>query len=216
MARLNVVILAVMTALSAYAADAAPSSAEMRWEPLIAAASARFGIPPDWIGRVIQAESSGHTTLLGKAIRSRAGAIGLMQLMPRTWEEMRSRYALGRNPDDPHDNVMAGTAYLRLMYNRFGYPGLFAAYNAGPSRYTAYLQSRATLPGETTAYLRLFTGLPPLSSAPATLFALRSTPIIGARRTRPFNPSALFAIVELGSAAASPANNQPDNQGDQR
>lgn len=39
------------------------------------------------------------------------------------------------------------------MYDRFGYPGLFAAYNAGPARYAAYLSGRATLPRETRAYM---------------------------------------------------------------
>ena len=57
-----------------------------------------------------------------------------MQLMPRTWNDMRARLALGPDPDDPRDNILAGTAYLRLMYDRFGYPGMFAAYNAGPGR----------------------------------------------------------------------------------
>src|SRR5690606_7307731 len=85
--------------------------------------------------------------------RSRAGAIGLMQLMPGTWAEMRARLGLGRDPDDPRDNILAGTFYLRLMYERFGYPGLFAAYNAGPGRYAAYLTGRQSLPAETIAYL---------------------------------------------------------------
>ena len=38
------------------------------------------------------------------------------------------------------------------MYDRFGYPGLFGAYNAGPARYRAHLAG-AALPGETAAYL---------------------------------------------------------------
>src|SRR3546814_16843640 len=45
------------------------------------------------------------------------------------------------------------TFYLRLMYERFGYPGLFAAYNAGPARYAAHLRPGRTLPGETRSYL---------------------------------------------------------------
>lgn len=124
-----------------------------RWRPLIAEASARFTIPTSWIERVIRAESRGLTTLGGHPIRSRAGAMGLMQLMPPTWIEMRARLGLGNDPDDPHDNILAGTAFLRLMYDRFGYPGLFGAYNAGPGAYAAYLAGRRSLPGETIAYL---------------------------------------------------------------
>ena len=76
-----------------------------------------------------------------------------MQLMPDTWTAMRARLGLGGDPDDPRDNIVAGTAYLRLLYDRFGYPGLFAAYNAGPGRWAAYLQNGRPLPGETIGYL---------------------------------------------------------------
>ncbi len=124
-----------------------------RWQPLIAEAAARFALPPAWIVRVIHAESTGLTEVDGKPIRSRAGAIGLMQLMPATWAAMRATYRLGADPDDPHDNIVAGTAFLRQMYDRFGYPGAFAAYNAGPARYSAYLARRSPLPRETVAYL---------------------------------------------------------------
>lgn len=129
-----------------------------RWRPQIAEASARFGVPEAWIERVIRAESGGRTALGGRPIRSRAGAIGLMQLMPATWTEMRGLLALGPDPDDPRDNILAGTAYLRLMYDRFGYPGLFAAYNAGPARYARHLATGRPLPGETRAYIAQLAG----------------------------------------------------------
>lgn len=134
---------------------ATPAQADQvtRWRPYIAEASGRFGVPVEWIERVIRAESAGLTTLGGRPITSRAGAMGLMQLMPRTWAQMRVALRLGLDPYDPRDNILAGTAYLRLMYDRFGYPGLFGAYNAGPARYAAYLAAERTLPGETHAYL---------------------------------------------------------------
>src|SRR3546814_13425104 len=72
--------------------------------------------------------STRFRSLNGRPIRSRAGAMGLMQLMPATWADMRARVGLGRNPDDPRDNILAATFCLRLMYDRFGYPGLFGAY----------------------------------------------------------------------------------------
>src|SRR3546814_6466977 len=61
--------------------------------------------------------------------------MGLMQVMPGTYEDMRRAHDLGADPHDPRDNILAGTAYLRAMYDRYGYPNLFAAYNAGPGRY---------------------------------------------------------------------------------
>jgi soluble lytic murein transglycosylase-like protein len=45
--------------------------------------------------------------------RSERGAMGLMQIMPKTWTELRARHGLGADPYDPHDNILAGTAYIR-------------------------------------------------------------------------------------------------------
>lgn len=141
-------------------AIAAPSVAQTtaRWRSHISQASIRCGVPANWIERVMRAESNGKTMLDGRPIRSRAGAMGLMQLMPGTWGEMRRTLGLGRDPDEPADNIMAGGCYLRQMYDRFGYPGLFAAYNAGPARYAAHLATARKLPGETIAYLGKVTG----------------------------------------------------------
>lgn len=130
------------------------------WRPHIAEASARFGVPVDWIERVMRAESGGRTTYRGAPVTSSAGAMGLMQLMPGTWQDMRSRLGLGTDPHQPRDNILAGTYYLRLMYERFGHPGMFAAYNAGPARYAAYLEGRGQLPRETVDYLRKVAGAP--------------------------------------------------------
>lgn len=125
-----------------------------RWSDEVREASARFAIPESWIRKVMHAESGGKTWLNGHPIRSSAGAIGLMQLMPGTWDDMREAYGLGPDPDDPRDNILAGAAYLRAMYDRFGYPGLFAAYNAGPARYAQHLASGRRLPHETIAIFR--------------------------------------------------------------
>lgn len=140
------------------AADPPRTDPVSRWRAEIAEASARFGVPAAWIERVMRAESGGQTMLGGRPITSHAGAMGLMQLMPATWTAMRAALGLGGNPHDPHDNILAGTAYLRAMYDRFGYPGLFAAYNAGPGRYAAHLASGRALPAETRAYLADVTG----------------------------------------------------------
>ena len=152
---------------------AAPAQAESvsTWQAQISEASQQFGIPEEWIIRVMRAESGGKTKRNGKPIRSRVGAMGLMQIMPGTWAGLTVRYSLGANPDDPRANILGGTAYLREMYDQFGYPGLFAAYNAGPARYAAYRAGRSRLPRETIAYVTSVTGstssLPLAPSAPA-------------------------------------------------
>jgi len=133
----------------------APASASPidRWQGFIAEASHRFDIPEAWIRAVMQAESGGHAMLDGQPITSRAGAMGLMQIMPETWAELRGRYGLGADPYDPSDNILAGTAYLRDLYARYGYPNLLAAYNAGPARFDEYLFDGQPLPDETRTYL---------------------------------------------------------------
>lgn len=173
---------AVRIALAALALLAAvPANAQSvdRWRPYIAEASARFGVPVEWIERVMRAESGGRTTLDGRPIVSRAGAMGLMQLMPGTWADMRARLGLGHDPHAPRDNILAGTYYLRLMYDRFGYPGLFGAYNAGPAHYSAWLTGRSRLPGETRAYMVSIAGASPVATPRAGLFAVRQRPVAG-------------------------------------
>jgi len=168
------------------AADPPRTDLVSRWHAEIAEASARFGVPVAWIERVMRAESGGQTMLGGRPITSHAGAMGLMQLMPATWAAMRAAHGLGRDPHDPHDNILAGTAYLRAMYDRFGYPGLFAAYNAGPGRYAAHLTSGRALPTETRAYLAQVSGTPlgPSQSLPQRL------------------PTALFVALRTSSTSA--------------
>ena len=158
-----------------------------RWHSYIDEASSRFGIPEVWIRAVMAAESGGQTVLHGQPLTSPAGAMGLMQVMPETYAEMRLRHGLGTDPYDPHDNILAGVAYLRVMYDRYGYPGIFAAYNAGPARFDDQLLRGVPLPDETLHYLqsissdmhdavsaerpdaaaRLRAGVPPMGSPPS-------------------------------------------------
>ncbi len=131
-------------------AQSAPSAEQPSRDPYAAhvtEASQRFGIPEHWIRAVRRVESADDVQAV-----SSAGAMGLMQVMPATWAELRVRYRLGRDPFDPRDNILAGTAYLREMYDLYGSPGFLAAYNAGPVRYEAYLAGRP-LPAETRAYV---------------------------------------------------------------
>jgi soluble lytic murein transglycosylase-like protein len=170
-----------------------------RWAREIAGASSRFGIPKEWIRRVIRAESGGRTSVGGHPIVSSAGAIGLMQLMPGTWNEIRLLLGLGDDPRDPNDNILAGTFYLRSMYDRFGYPGLFAAYNAGPARYSDYLSGSRPLPAETRAYAKRIAGRGAGSpeAGRAGIFAVRTNAKGAATSRAPSSRDGLFA--DLGS-----------------
>ena len=135
------------------ATSAVSTNAVDQWSLFIAEAAKRFAIPEAWIRVVMRAESAGQTMLDGRPITSPAGAMGLMQLMPETYAELRPRFGLGPDPYDPHDNIIAGAAYLRQMFDRYGYPALFAAYNAGPARFEAYAQGHENLPAESWNYL---------------------------------------------------------------
>lgn len=145
-------------ALALFGATPAAADPVARWRPLIEHAAARCGVPAVWIAAVMRAESGGRTEMHERPIVSRAGAMGLMQLMPGTWAEMRDALGLGSDPHAPHDNILAGACYLRRLYDRFGHPGLFAAYNAGPARYAAHLATGNPLPSETRAYLTSLVG----------------------------------------------------------
>jgi soluble lytic murein transglycosylase-like protein len=153
---LCIVILAA-SMLSSGAAHAAQESSATRrpnvssvlpFAAFVTEASRRFGVPEHWIRAVLRVESGAK-----QGARSSKGASGLMQIMPKTWTELRARYGLGANPFDPHDNILAGAAYIRELYDRYGAPGFLAAYNAGPGRYERHLATGRPLPDETQAYV---------------------------------------------------------------
>lgn len=150
------------------------------WGPYITEASQRFDVPDVWVRSVMHVESGGHEFLDGRPITSSAGAMGLMQVMPTTYENMRARYGLGEDPFDPHNNILAGTAYLHEMYDLYGTPAFLAAYNAGPRRLDDYLAGRSTLPDETRRYVAMISpniaGTWPNHRSPAEQLAYNRIP----------------------------------------
>lgn len=127
----------------------APSPVTHPYAPDVADAARRFGIPEAWIWAVMRVESNGNARAV-----SHAGAMGLMQIMPGTWTQLRARHRLGADPFNVRENIMAGAAYLREMYDRYGdVSAMLAAYNAGPGRYDDHLSRGRPLPAETVAYL---------------------------------------------------------------
>ncbi len=91
------------------------------YDPLIESAATKHAIDARIVKAVIQVESA-----FQPRARSSKGAMGLMQLMPRT-----ARQYQARNPYDPASNIEAGTKYLKTLLNEFELPLALAAYNAG-------------------------------------------------------------------------------------
>lgn len=197
--------------------------ATVSWAPLVDEAARRFGIPPEWVHGVMQVESGGRTAMIGRPITSSAGAMGLMQVMPATFAELRARYGLGSDPHDPRANIHAGAAYLREMYDRYGAAYFLAAYNAGPARVDQHLRTGRPLPLETRRYNatllpRLFPGAAsPASSASATVHDLTGLGAIGVRPPFPSrlgpqrraNPARSPVFVTANDTSAAPPT-QPE------
>jgi len=135
-------------------AYAVPGTPDDPWGPHIREAAHRFRVPERWIREVMRQESGGRLyNGGGLPITSRSGAMGLMQVMPRTYDILQRRHGLGSDPYEPRDNILAGAAYIREMHDRYGAPGFLAAYNAGPDRVDLYLAGSTILPDETINYL---------------------------------------------------------------
>jgi membrane-bound lytic murein transglycosylase B len=179
--------LALLGCAPAFGQDVAGQASSRRTDiaSYVAEASQRFGIPEQWIYAVMRTESAGRISAV-----SSAGAMGLMQLMPGTWARQRARFGLDSDPFDPRDNIMAGTSYLREMYDSYGATGMLAAYNAGPGRYEDWRDRGRPLPAETRAYVARIT--PMLQPGSAAAVVASATPV------QPVRPSwtqgQLFAV----------------------
>jgi soluble lytic murein transglycosylase-like protein len=154
---LCIVVILAASMLSSGAAHAEQESLATRrpnelpvrpFAAFVTEASKRFGVPEHWIRAMMHVESSEK-----QRARSSKGAMGLMQIMPKTWTELRARYGFGADPYDVSDNILAGAAYIRELRDRYGAPGFLAAYNAGPGRYERHLATGRPLLDETQAYV---------------------------------------------------------------
>jgi Transglycosylase SLT domain len=181
------------------------------FDDLIDEAARRFGVPGLWIRFVMRSESAGDARAV-----SPKGAIGLMQIMPQTYARLREVYGLGADPFEPRDNILAGAAYLREMYDRYGTPGFLAAYNAGPGRYETYLATGRTLPEETRLYLdrlapliagaqagRVETTADPFAWAAAPLFVRRADPAADIANATALQPHSDGLFLPRGSKRES-------------
>jgi len=147
------IVLFLLTSAVALADDSAAFCSTEPWESFITEAASRFEISAVWIRAILRSESAGCERLNRAPTTSDAGAMGLMQLLPSTWNEYRNRLKFGDNAYDPRDNILAGAAYLRDLYDRYGWPGAAAAYHAGPERYEEARTHAKPLPAATLEYL---------------------------------------------------------------
>jgi hypothetical protein len=161
-----------------------------RFTAFIAEASRRFDVPTAWIRAVMHVESVGDVRA-----RSPKGAMGLMQIMPETYAASRARYALGANPYDPHDNILAGAAYLHEMHDRYGAPGLLAAYNAGPRRYEEHLRTGRPLPLETQRYVAMLALMSRVDRRMIGPLSLPTSALGWARCCSPCSPAASRPMI---------------------
>ena len=120
-----------------------------KYEDIVIQEATRQGVDPRLAVHVLYKETGNLKD--PENARSKAGALGVMQLMPGTAKE------LGVNPLDPMENIQGGISYLKKMYNKYQDPALAAAaYNAGPGRLDRALRSEGgigNLPRETRNYI---------------------------------------------------------------
>ncbi len=169
-------------------------------------AAVRSGLAVDVILRVMRAESGGRPNVV-----SRKGAIGCMQIMPMTWAHLSPRYDLGANPYDARMNMIGGAMYLAELTRRFGLPGAYASYNAGPGRYIRYAANGVPLPRETVTYATRLGGaaapaiaaIPQLRWQEARLFLTRASKASDAPVLPRPDASAISATTS-GSGSALP------------
>jgi hypothetical protein len=120
-----------------------------KYEDMVIKEATRQGVDPKLAVHVLYKETGNLKD--PENARSKAGALGVMQLMPGTAKE------LGVNPLDPMENIQGGISYLKKMYTKYQDPVLAAAaYNAGPGRVDRALKSEGglgNLPRETKNYM---------------------------------------------------------------
>ena len=170
--------------------DAWSAGSAQTFDAIISQAAARWNLSPELVHAVVRAESDYDPKCL-----SRAGAMGLMQLMPETARDVGVT-----DPWNPVQNLNGGCRYLRAQLDRFGRLELaLAAYNAGPGAVRRY----GGIPPyrETRAYVKRVLGyLQQLTRAAGTP-ATRVTPPWETAAAQPVSQAQAHALTEPGPGA---------------
>jgi hypothetical protein len=131
-----------------------PKRGGHKYEDAVIKEAQRLGVDPSLALHVLYKETGNLKN--PETAKSSAGALGVMQLMPKTAK------GLGVDPLNPEENIRGGVTYLKQMYDKYQDPTLaLAAYNAGPGRLDKALKSGqgiAALPRETQNYVRMASG----------------------------------------------------------
>lgn len=116
----------------------------MAYDDIINAEAQRNQVDPDLLRAMMRQESGGNPTAVSKA-----GASGLMQLMPATAKELGVS-----NIFDPQQNIAGGAKYVRQLIDKYGnVDHAVQAYNVGPGRFDKFLAGEIkSLPQETVQY----------------------------------------------------------------
>ena len=114
------------------------------WRTEVFDAAQRVGLDPFLVAAVVREESSYYPRAV-----SRAGARGLMQLMPATAQPMAAvrgwPFRDGSLLDDPAANIQMGSTFLAGLMREFGDPRVaLAAYNAGPGNARKWWKARTS------------------------------------------------------------------------
>ena len=165
-----------------------------QYQPILLAAAEKYGVDPTVAQRVMHIESRGNPNAV-----SPAGAIGLMQLMPKT------AAGLGVDPYDPVQNIDGGVRYLKQQIDKFGPQYGPAAYNAGPGRVSAFLAGRATMPQETQNYMNMMNGgnMPVLANSMARYGVPLTDASLGEVKASKIDPQAIAALQAMNQERAS-------------
>lgn len=122
------------------------------YQDAIQGAQSKYGIPSNYLAKLLNAESSFDPAIISGQRKSPVGAVGIAQFMPATAAE------LGVNPTDPMSAIDGAGRYLSQLYAQFGnWPEAIAAYNWGSGNVTK--KGLAKAPTETVNYVQKIAGV---------------------------------------------------------
>lgn len=123
-----------------------------QWVPVINAAESQYGIPADLLARMAYQESRYRQDVIDGTTASPAGALGILQLMPRYFTTVQRPVPF--TTQDTGDQINEAAGELSRLYSHFQDWGLaVAAYNDGQANIDAYVAGSRQLPSETVNYV---------------------------------------------------------------